>query len=80
MALLAPVLGQAPPRDELLATGGAGVARLLGQVLHLHVLDQVALVAHGLLADEADVLAGGQQVALERNEGVRLSRGCEEPS
>lgn len=44
MALLAPVLGQAPPRDELLATGGAGVARLLGQVLHLHVLDQVALV------------------------------------
>ena len=44
MALLAPVLGQASPRDELLATGGAGVARLLGQVLHLHVLDQVALV------------------------------------
>ena len=49
-------------------------------MLHLHVLDQVALVAHGLLADEADVLAGGQQVALERNEGVRLSRGCGEPS
>ena len=72
--------GKSASCDKLQTTSLTRVARLLGQVLHLHVLDQVALVAHGLLADEANVLAGGQQVALERNEGVRLSRGCGEPS
>ena len=64
---------------KLQTTSLTWVAWLLGQVLHLHVLDQVPLIPDRLLADEADVLPRGDEVALEGNEGVRLCRGCGEP-
>ena len=71
------MLGQAPPGHEFESTLEARVAGLLGQVLHLHVLDEVALIPDEFLTDEAEVLSAGEQAALGQDEGVRCVGSCD---
>jgi hypothetical protein len=68
------VCGQLAPSGEEAAAGGAGVARLPGHVVHLHVLDQVTPVAERLEAKLALVTAAGQLTAVGQNEAVRLPK------
>ena len=76
-ALLRSVLGQPAPSHEFQSTLEARIARLLGQVLHLHVLDEVALIPDEFLTDEAEVLSAGEQVALGQDEGVGCVGSCD---
>ena len=74
-ALFGLVRGQLPPGGEHGAAEGAGVARLPRQVVHLHVLDEVALVADGLEA-ELTLVAGARRelIAVHLDKDVRLPK------
>ena len=71
------MLGQPAAGHEFESTLEARIARLLGEVLHLHVLDEVALIPDEFLTDEAEVLAAGEQVALGQDEGVGCVGSCD---
>ena len=77
-ALLTPVLCKSSPSNKLESTLCTGISGLLRQVLHLHVLDQVALVPDHLVTNQAEVLPRGHKLALIMDERVRLGHSCGE--
>ncbi len=66
--------GQLAARGKEAAAERAGIARLPRQVVDLHVLDEVALVADGLVAEIALVAAARQLAAVAADKEICLPK------
>ena len=74
-AFLGLVGGEPAPGDEEAAAERTGIARLPRQVVHLHVLDEVAFVAHRFETEAALIAAAAsQRTAVGSDELIRVPK------